>query len=451
MLNEKLKSYLNEDFYPFHMPGHKRNTEILKNAPYGMDITEIKGFDNLNNPKDLYNEMEKKCAKLYNTKYAIFSANGSTNGNLATIRAFSKKNKNALIARNCHKSVYNAAELSRLNVDYIYPETFSEYYTYIDPKKIEVALSKKNYGFVVITSPTYEGFVSDIKQISKICKKYNTKLILDQAHGSHFGFSDFLPENSAKYADATITSFHKNMSGLTQTAVVLINDENEEAEIRRNMSIFQSTSPSYILMESVDEMLENIKYWKEHFDNLEKNLNKIYSMKLKHLEIIDENNKDKSKIVISLKNTNIDGFEFRELLRERKIEIELASINHVILITTIFDKNKGFERLIKALKEIDEIIKKDYIKIDLEIPQPKKTLEIYECVEKNCKKIDIKNAVNKISGQYLYSYPPGIPVITPGEKIDENTINFLIKQKNSKVVLTDGRDEFDGNIKIIVD
>ena len=176
MLYDKLKNYSKSGIYPFHMPGHKR-TDITEEGiiPYNIDITEIHDFDNLHSPNGVIYEIQKKAAKLYNAKNAFILINGSTGGILSAIRSMTNQGDKILMARNCHKSVYNAAELFNLNVDYIFPDTDSRYniLTSVSPYDIEDKLTKHNdeIRLVIITSPTYEGVVSDIKSISEICHK----------------------------------------------------------------------------------------------------------------------------------------------------------------------------------------------------------------------------------------------------------------------------------------
>ena len=230
MLYDKLKNYSKSGIYPFHMPGHKR-TDITEEGiiPYNIDITEIHDFDNLHSPNGVIDEIQKKSAKLYNAKNAFILINGSTGGILSAIRSMTNQGDKILMARNCHKSVYNSAELFNLNADYIFPDTDSRYniLTSVSPCDIEDKLTKHNdeIRLVIITSPTYEGVVSDIKSISEICHKHGAKLLVDEAHGAHFPFSDSFPDEALNCgADAAVLSLHKTLPSLTQTALLITND-----------------------------------------------------------------------------------------------------------------------------------------------------------------------------------------------------------------------------------
>lgn len=432
MLNEKLDLYLEEEYYPFHMPGSKRSELLRSDLPYRRDLTEIYGFDNLNDPEDIFVEMEEKLARIYGVKKAIISTNGSTSGILSTIRALCRNNKNILIQRSSHKSVYNACELNSLSVSYINIVTDEQLAIKdIDYENLEEKLKEKNYQALVLTSPSYEGYLLDLKRIYKICRKNRTKLILDMAHGSHLPLTS-LYDNSF---DVAITSFHKNLSALTPSAAVLINDMEYFDEIKRNMAIFQTSSPSYVILQSIDEMIEKFESFGPLYKKLEKKLNDLYRLKLDYLKIIDSTEKDRSKILISTKNANISGSDLDKLLREDKIEIEMSYPDYVLLISTIFDTKEGFDRLKKSLLRIDGLLGTKTKSYSLDLPIPQKKLEICEAI--NCKKkyVKLEDSLGKISGEFVYAYPPGSPIIAPGEIIDSEILSTFTYMLDNNIHL----------------
>lgn len=419
MLNKLIENYLNENIYPFHMPGHKRSKLLYPNLGYGRDFTEIYGLDNLNDPKEVFVEMENKIAEIYRVKEAIISTNGSTSGILASIRAICRNNKNILIQRSSHKAVYNACLINNLKVDYIGVKT-NNIGAIIDIpyKDLENQLKTKNYAAIVITSPSYEGYLLDIEKIYNLCKKYGSKLILDMAHGSHL----FLTGEYKNTFDIAITSFHKNLPALTPGAAVLVNDEKIIKDLRFAMAIFQTSSPSYLILQSIDYILENIEDMKSLNEKLSKNLENLYKIKLKNLKLIDYNNKDRSKILISTKDTNINGKELGDLLKKEKIEIEMAYPSYGLLIASLYDGDKAFELLKKALIKIDKTLDHLNVSYNFSYIRPKKIYEIYEAMEKESVLIDINDAEGKIAASFTYAYPPGIPILAPGELIDKNII-----------------------------
>lgn len=444
MLNENLDLYLNEGYYPFHMPGSKRSKILRSDLPYRRDLTEIYGFDNLNDPEDIFIQMEERLAQIYRVNKAIISTNGSTSGILSTIRALCRDNKNILIQRSSHKSVYNACELNSLNVSYINIVTDEQLAIKdIDHEDLEEKLKEKNYQALVLTSPSYEGYLLNLKRIYKLCRENNTKLILDMAHGSHLPLTS-LYDNSF---DVAITSFHKNLSALTPSAAVLINDMEYFDEIKRNMAIFQTSSPSYVILQSIDEMIEKFKSFGPLYTNLENNLDDLYKLRLDYLKIIDDPEKDRSKILISTKNSNISGGDLDKLLREDKIEIEMSYPNYVLLISTIFDIKDGFNRLKNSLRRIDGLLEDKNKSYSLELPIPQKKLEIYEAIDYKKKLVKLEDSLGKIAGEFVYAYPPGSPILAPGELIDEKILSTFTYMLENNIHLNI-KDEY---IAVLID
>ncbi len=409
LLNE-LKS---NSLYPFHMPGHKRNSNF--NIPGAeIDITEINGFDNLHNPNGILLDLESRYKILYKSKKSILSVNGSTAGILASISALCKENDEIIIARNCHKSVYNACYINRLNVHYIVPEYNSTYgfFGKVTQEQIDDAVKKyPNSKAVVITSPTYEGIVSYVN-----CP---LPLIIDGAHGAHFGFYDKFPE--LQKGDIVINSLHKTLPALTQTAVINIYNENFADKIKQYMDIYETSSPSYVLMCSIDICADFLESCNDKYELLFAQINDLKSelSNLRNINFIE--NDDFSRIVIS--HNNISGYEFADILRKKySIECEMASEDYIVLIASCGDTEKGFSSLKISLKEIDSS-DYGYRHTDLTFSLPCQALPIYE--NKKTVKTDLKQAENKVCAEYIYAYPPGIPIIVPGEIITEELVNEI--------------------------
>lgn len=480
-LEEKLEKYFNENYLPMHMPGHKRNIKLLgEELPYKIDITEIEGFDDLHHPEGIIKEIEEKAKKIYKSKKSFILVNGSTCGILAGIRSVVNYGDKVLVARNSHKSVYNAIEVNGLKPIYVLPK-IDKYgiNKNIETNDIEKILEKnKDIKLVIITSPTYEGVLSDIKAIVNIAHKYKVPVLVDEAHGAHLKFmenSNFEALNCG--ADIVIQSLHKTLPALTGTAILHIQgDLVKEENIRRELSIFETSSPSYILMSSIDECLDLIeRNGKKLFLDYQENLKYFYNeaktlKKLKVLgnELLNDNNKenieeiekslyDFGKIVIITKNTNITGKELADILREDyKIEIEMASTYYIIAMTSICDNKESFERLLNALKEIDlklveekvkEEANNDFTYYDVDLPS--KAMPINEAL--NSKKFMLENYKNlegKISKEYIFAYPPGIPIITPGEVFEKNIINIIENYIKTNIELRSTFDKFP-NIEIV--
>lgn len=410
MLYDKLK---NNKRIPFHMPGHKRNIKLLGDKfPYDIDITEIDGFDNLHSPDGIIREIEEKAKEVYESENSFILVNGSTVGILAGILTTVKQGDTVLIARNCHKSVYNGIELAGAKAEYILPE-LDKYgiLKAVEPAEFEEKISLFNPRLVVITSPTYEGVNSDIEKLCDITHKYNIPIMLDAAHGAHYvGY--------AKYADITVMSLHKTMPALTQCALAHVNGRLvSHEEYRIKLSMLETSSPSYLLMSSVEECLElNLDY--RTFINKRDKLFKECK-ELRHLELIDY---DISKLVIFCGNCNINGVKLAEKLRiEYNIEVEMAAKNYVVLILTACDDYKNYKLLRKALFQIDDNLKsEEFIPDDL--PHlPKRA----SYISKDKELFDFDTSSGKVCAEYIWAYPPGIPIIVPGEIISEEIISYI--------------------------
>lgn len=394
------------------MPGHKRNKDFGLIGS-DIDITEIDGFDDLHNPTGIIKELQDDISKLFGSKKSIISVNGSTCAILSAVSAVCNKGDEIIIARNCHKSVYNACFINELDVHYIEPDFDNEFgvYTKISQESID-ELTKKypNAKAVVITSPTYEGIVSEI--VSPI------PLIIDAAHGAHFGFADYLPKRAN--GDIVIQSLHKTLPSLTQTAVIHINNSKYEFAVQKYMNIFESSSPSYILLNSIDKCIEFLKESKHKFYEYKNILNRFYDQ-VKQLDNISVlKNDDITRIVLSAKGYS--GTELAEFLRNHQIEAEGATLNYVILISTVCDTAEGFEKLIKALQHLET-----------ERDEKKKFINKVSLPAKFCKSSDVKISTptplseceNKVSAGEVFAYPPGIPIIAAGEIINKDILEYI--------------------------
>jgi len=275
-LIDRLKEYGKSDFYAFHMPGHKRQEELgitLFPNPFSVDITEIDGFDNLHHPEGILKESMERAAAVYGADRTYYLVNGSTCGILAAISSAVSDGKKLLMARNSHKSAYHAAMLNRMETEYIYPEIIEESGIQggIEPgelRRILEADKENRIGAVFLTSPTYEGIVSDIKSLAEIVHERGIPLIVDEAHGAHFAFYEGEGENrqtgrlfprSALHcgADLVIQSIHKTLPSLTQTAVLHLKEGIADRErLEFYLRIYQSSSPSYVMMASIDNCIE---------------------------------------------------------------------------------------------------------------------------------------------------------------------------------------------------
>jgi len=440
-LLEKLEKYKNTAV-PMHMPGHKRYKRVryLKRLAADIDITEIEGFDDLHHPTGIIKESQERAAKIWGAARSHFLVGGSTAGIISAVYSHTRRGDTVLLSRNCHKSVYHAIEICGLTPKYIYPEKDDNgIFQSISPEDVENNI--EGVSLVIITSPTYEGIVSDIARISKITHKGGALLLVDEAHGAHFGFSSEFPDSAIKLgADIVIQSLHKTLPSLTQTAIAHLSERANDEAFSRALNIFETSSPSYLLMSSIDSCIDYadthrglFKKWRIRLDRF-----KEKTRSLKHLKILfGEENEigeiydfDKSKIVIGTGKTNITGFDLMSALRKHKIELEMASYGYAIAMTGIFDSKKSLDSLVRALKKIDKTLLSS-IKSTVEIPIPEFHASPCDAVSSEHEVVFSGEAEGCISAEYIWAYPPGIPMIVPGEVFTEKIIAALQMLKNS--------------------
>lgn len=440
MLEEKLRELAQSNRYPFHMPGHKRMLDGTN--PYAIDITEIEDFDNLHHAESIIKDAEDAAAKMYGAKKAYYLVNGSTCGILAAISASVKRGGKILVARNCHKSVYHAIFLRQLSPEYVYPEnTHYGIQGQILVKAIEKKLAEcPDIQAVVLTSPTYDGLVSDVKSIAEVVHRRNITLIVDEAHGAHFGFHEAFPENAVAYADAVIMSVHKTLPAFTQTAVLcLCSDRIDEKEVEKYLGIYETSSPSYVLMAGIERSLRMVlDGGSELFAVYVEKLSGFRASvrDLKHLAVPDAEDFsgeeayafDPGKILIVTKN-GMSGQQLQEtLLRDYALQMEMASGNYVVAMTSFMDTVEGFQRLSHALHAIDARMedtgKAAFSPKDI-YRQPEKQMEPYQAEEAAHGCIRLEEAAGQVSADYIYLYPPGIPMIVPGEILTEPMIQMV--------------------------
>lgn len=460
-LCEALRDHAGKDIYPCHMPGHKGNpdTGFLKEV-LKYDITEIDGLDNLHDAQGVILESEKYAARQYGSDITHFLTGGSTAGILSAVAAVTEPGDEILIGRNCHRSVYNAVELNRLKCRYLYPGYIEKYGIcgMTEPGDVERALKDNtNIRAVVITSPTYEGICSDVKSIAEKVHKSGKILIVDAAHGAHFGFHDGFPESAVKQgADIVIHSVHKTLPSPTQTALIHINGDIVDREsVKRMLSIYQSSSPSYLLMAGIDNCMsilgdrgsELFSEFFKRFCRFEKDLDKLKRIRYINRKLLREKcgiyDADPGKLIISVKGSGITGRELYDMLRnEYLIQPEMAADSFCLLIMTVMDTDESFERVKNALYCIDEKLSqsngtdirmnsendKDKVKADtqtgrgtdinrLYLKPAEQIMPVYETLSGSRRIVNIDESTGEISADYIALYPPGIPLLVPGERI----------------------------------
>lgn len=422
-LEDKLKEL---GTYPFHMPGHKRNKKFGITGSE-IDITEIDGFDNLHCPKGVIADIEKDLEKIYKSKKSLISVNGSSMGIMSAIFAVCNRGDKIIVARNCHKSVFNACMLLELKIIYIEPDYDSTngYYTRLSQETADKAIKENpDAKAMIITSPTYEGFISEIE-----C---DIPLIIDAAHGAHLGLGYFPKYPSG---DIVISSLHKTLLSLTQTAVINIYSEKLIERVKRFNNIFQTTSPSYVLMNSISICADYVLKNRRDFCVFYENLCDLRLADTDNLRIMYTD--DISKIIVSTAGTDISGNDLAEILRDKyKIEVEAYYKTYVLLMTSVADEKERLEYLKKALEEIDEGLIYKYEGLIKKPPCPKKIMQIK--IDDEGVETEIEESIGKVSNEFVYAYPPDIPIIIPNEIISTEAIRYIKDSaKNGVNIISD--------------
>ncbi|WP_294344955.1 aminotransferase class I/II-fold pyridoxal phosphate-dependent enzyme [uncultured Clostridium sp.] len=442
LLNELIK-YHKEDNLILSMPGNKSGIGFLRddvgesfiNRLGYLDITEVEPLDNLHCPEGVIKESQDLLRDLYGSKKAFFMVNGSSGGNLASIFSAFKEGDEVLVERNCHKSIYNGLILRKLKVVYIDSAIDEKNNISLPPDKKNIydALSRaENPKGIILTYPNYFGISYDLEEIILDLKNKGLKIVIDGAHGAHFGFNDKLPKSVTTLGDYVVLSAHKTLPALTQGGFLLVN--NEEDNIEFYIRAFMTTSPSYLIMASLDYSRYYLeKYGKDDYEDLiaratkyrEKinKLGKVYILGKEDMACGYDIDITRYVMVLSKKYS---GHKLLRYLRDSGIQGEMSTPNTVVLILSPFHGEDEFNKLYSVLDNLsfDDIISDEkYITYKYNIPIKK--LEPYEVFDKKVKVVLLDNAINKIAGDAIIPYPPGIPLVVGGEVITKECIEIV--------------------------
>ncbi|MCH5278734.1 MAG: aminotransferase class V-fold PLP-dependent enzyme [Christensenellaceae bacterium] len=444
-LIDALKGYADSGPARFHMPGHKG---FMSYEPFGhlapLDVTELTDTDDLHSPKGVLLGLEKRYASLYGAKASLLLINGSTAGNIAMLMSLGC-GKRILLARNCHRSALSGIALAGHDVISIFP---SETSGAITPEQVDAVLNKSPADAVFITSPTYCGVCCDVKGIAAATHRHGALLFVDSAHGAHFPFSELLPPAPVD-ADAWVVSCHKTLNAFTQTAVLHIGQSNPilADEMRRMLSLVQSSSPSYPLMLSLENAIDNIGDWNAHCKRIQLLRNRISAMDGIHLfETGDNSRQDITRLVFGA--DGITGYELGAFLEGNGIFPEMCDMDNAVLITSPNDPEIWYARLIDALGKLPRssscqsvscvYLSQSYARTTesairptgfLAVKNPtnagKSALSVREAMLGKTELLPLDTAEGRISAQAVGIYPPGVATLFPGEVIEQSAIDIL--------------------------
>jgi lysine decarboxylase len=462
-LFEAIRKYIGEDILPFHMPGHKMGKgfeklnsinidfEEFKNDIFKFDLTEVEGTDNLHYPEEAIMEAQIEAAKAFGSEKTYFLVNGSTCGIYAMILSVCNPGDKLIVARDCHKAVTGALMLGDIEPVYIMPEIVKEFNIGggIGALGLEKLIqSNLDAKAVLITSPSFYGINSDLKKISEITHKYNMKLLVDEAHGAHFCFSDMLPMSALSAgADICIQSAHKTLSALTQSSYLHISDKFKDIQrLEAMLRLVQTTSPSYLLMTALDmaryQMQKNGKNELERVIHICREVRK--NLEVINVKCVDKNlngkyainDVDETRMALNFINYEISGYNMEKKLRNiYKIQLEMADIYNIVAICTISDSDKDILRLGKAVEMLlksnnnDKRLPTDVLNVYDGMYKfiPKLIMKPRETMYLNSEWVSVGSSLGRISKEIIAPYPPGIPLVAPGEIIDKENIDIISK------------------------
>lgn len=419
------------------MPGHKGRSRFMgglfSKRQLQFDVTELDGTDNLHAPEGPILRAQEETAQAFGAEHTFFLVNGSTSGIYAMLGACCKAGDTVIVDRGCHHSVINAIVLFDLKPIYLYPEfneTFN-IFSHIEPKKLASLLFEHpNAKAVLITSPTYYGRCSDLKQLVKITHAYHVPLLVDEAHGAHLCFSDELPMSAMQAgADCCVQSAHKTLPCVTQCAYLQLNSYYISSQaIAEKLDFFQTSSPSYLFMSALENAAIVMK------NKGKKELDRII-VKCKYLcnriertgkiRCFQGDGQDATRLVFDLSPINVKACDFSLLLKKRGIYVEMAEGFHIVCIVSINNTNRDINRLerviLKLLKSF-HVVQAEHKTIKM--PEPLIKLQPQRAYHLPTKVVRADKAVGNVAARAVYCVPPGIPLVCPGEVIPPQILEY---------------------------
>lgn len=439
-----LLNYNEEKNSLFCMPGNKGGKGFLRDSIgerfykslSNLDITEVEPLDNLHNPEGIIKESQELLSKLYNSYKSYFLVNGSTSGNLAAIFTLLNEGDKVIVERNCHRSILNGIILRKVSPVYIKNKYHEKLATPLSLDKEDFLCKideNTDAKAIILTYPNYYGICCNLNEIIEKAHDRGMKVIVDSAHGAHFGINNQLPESAVESgADIVINSAHKTLPALTQGSYLHINKNIDIEKLEFYISAFTTTSPSYLIMASLDYSRYYLeRYGSEDYQDLliksrkyRELINKIGFFHVLMQEDLCDETLDESRFIITLPQ-GYSGHKLLKYLRSNKIQCEMSDESSVVLILSIFNETDEFEKLYKVLISCDvNELKDSFHKINFN-SIGKMIIPPHEALAKDKKSVQYDKALDKICGRAIVPYPPGVPIVMPGEKIDTEIINNI--------------------------
>ena len=470
---EALERYKSMRIVPFDAPGHKRGkgnpelTKFLGEKCLTVDVNSMKPLDNLCHPVSVIKEAEELAARAFGAQHAFFMVNGTTSAVQSMIMSVCKRGDKIIMPRNVHRSAINALIISGAVPVYVNPSINKQLGI---PLGMSVADVKKaieqnpDAKAVLVNNPTYYGICSDLRTITKLAHQHGMKVLVDEAHGTHFYFGENLPVSAmAAGADMAAVSMHKTGGSLTQSSFLLSNHPDlHQGYIRQIINLTQTTSGSYLLLSSLDLSRRNLAlHGKEIFARVKElaqyareEINKLGGFYAFSSELIDGDaifDFDTTKLSVHTRDIGLAGIEVYDLLRdEYDIQIEFGDIGNILAIISVGDNMFVMERLISAMAEIKRIYQKDKAGMyDHEYINPEVVMTPQEAFYAAKHAMPIEQSAGQICSEFVMCYPPGIPILAPGERITQEILDYIAYAKEKGCFLTGTEDIHIENINVV--
>ena len=457
---------------PFDVPGHKHGrgnkdlTDFLGQKCMDVDVNSMKMLDNLCHPISVIRDAEQLAAEAFGAAHAFFMVGGTTSAVQAMILASLKPGDKIIMPRNVHRSAINALILCGAKPVYVNPQTDENLGISLGMKVAEVEQAIKDNldaKAILVNNPTYYGICSDIEQLTNLAHANRMKLLADEAHGTHFYFNKKLPKAAMHAgADMAAISMHKSGGSLTQSSLLLCGKDINVGYVHQIVNITQSTSASYLLMSSLDVSRRNLAlHGSEIFDKVinlveyaRDEINAIGGYYAYSDELIDGDavfNFDITKLSIFTRPIGLAGIEVYDLLRdEYDIQTEFGDIANILAYVSVGDRDKDIERLVAALAEIKRNYRKDPSKmLKAEYIDPIVVCSPKDAFYADKKSLPLDETIGETAAEFLMCYPPGIPIIAPGEQITKEIIDYIHYAKKKGCQITGPQDMSIRNLQII--
>ncbi len=469
---EALIEYKKARVVPFDVPGHKQGRgnamlrEFLGEQCLSVDVNSMKPLDNLCHPVSVIKEAEELAADAFGSKYAFLMVNGTSSSVQAMVMSVCKKGEKIIMPRNVHRSAINALVISGAVPIYINPGVNKELGIPLGMSAFDVKKAIRenpDAKAVLVNNPTYYGICSNLKEITKLAHENGMYVLVDEAHGTHFYFGENMPISAIEAgADMAAVSMHKTGGSLTQSSFLLLNCDLHVGYVRQIINLTQTTSGSYLLMSSLDLARRDLvlhgneifKKVTEIAEYARSEINKIGGYYAFSKELIDGDTVydfDVTKLSIFTREIGLAGIEVYDILRdEYGIQIEFGDIGNILAIISVGDRNLAIERLISSLSEIKRLHSKDKAGMfDHEYINPEVVLTPQEAFYSSKISVPMNESDGKICAEFVMCYPPGIPILAPGERITKEILDYIDYAKEKGCFLTGTEDIKIENINIV--